>query len=204
MKELEIKRILIKWLLKRPEFGSIIGSEYRFDFGARRADVVTIHEDGNACAFEIKGIGDSLRALRYQCEGYKLYFDRCFVVCERENLHLVRREIPKDIGIIVIEENIFLQLRKSKEFKKLDKIMLCSTIDTGFMRRNIKHHKLSKFDTCKEFINNNKYEDIKLISRSFLRQRIETRFQIFLKEIGQEISYDDLATLDRMPSLQIF
>ncbi|WP_152495269.1 sce7726 family protein [Dickeya sp. NCPPB 3274] len=79
MKEIEIKVHLINWLLDDRPYGTLIGSEVRFDFGSRRVDVITLN--GNiACAYEIKGIGDSLKRLSHQVDGYKKYFDECYIV----------------------------------------------------------------------------------------------------------------------------
>lgn len=204
MKELEIKRRLIKWLLQNMDTEILIGSEYRFDFGARRADVVTLDIDQQSSAYEIKGSGDSLRKLQYQCEGYKLYFDKCFIVCEKENIHLVRKYSPRDVGILLLVDDSFKIIRKSKLFKRLSAVMLCSTIDSKHLRKLTGSLKDSKVGMCEKFGEIRSLNEVKGISRRFLRDRLEQPFRTFRKEIGQEISYDDLATLDRMPSSQLF
>ena len=72
----------------------IIGSEFRFDFGARRADIITIC-DGIATAFEIKTSGDNVTRLPQQIYGYKKYFDFCFIVVSQAILIMLERLFQK-------------------------------------------------------------------------------------------------------------
>ncbi|WP_353360520.1 sce7726 family protein, partial [Klebsiella pneumoniae] len=101
MKEYEVKIKLTEYLLANIK-KNIIGSEFRFDFGARRADIITIC-DGIATAFEIKTSGDNVTRLPQQIYGYKKYFDFCFIVCEPGNIDNVRKVISKEIGLIMVD-----------------------------------------------------------------------------------------------------
>lgn len=203
MKEIEIKLKLIKWLMEGSNSSLIIGSEFRFDFGARRADVISLSDKLEACAYEIKSIGDSLRSLNQQCKGYKLYFDKCFVVCEKQNINMVRKNLPSHVGLLLIDGDSFKQIRKARENKTLSGAMLCSTIDTNFLRRELGERKASKVELCNMYSKKISQERLRLVSRGFLKSKIEYQFKLFLSELGQEINYDDLATLDRMPASQL-
>lgn len=203
MKEIEIKAHLIKWLLNKRHPGLLIGSEVRFDFGSRRVDVISLNES-TACAYEIKGASDSLKKLAHQVSGYKKYFDECYIVCETQNISAVRKIISKDIGIIVIDNENVLPVRKSKIFKKLCKLSLMSTVDISYLKKSTKINNISKHDLCEFYIKNNSLTEVKKISRDFLKKKIEIPFEIFLKEVGQEINYDDISTLNRMPSIELF
>ncbi|ANS43743.1 sce7726 family protein [Serratia inhibens] len=203
MKEIEIKVHLIKWLLKNSPSELLIGSEVRFDFGSRRVDVVTLNEN-IACAYEIKGAGDSLKKLVHQVNGYKKYFDECYIVCERKNISAVRNIIGTEIGIILIDSDHVLPVRKSKRFKNLCKLSLMSTVDISYLKQLIKKNKASKHQLCNHFIEKNKLSEVKEVSREFLKKKLEIPFKTFLKEVGQEINYDDISTLNRMPSIALF
>lgn len=203
MKEIEIKLKLIKWLMEGSDSSLILGSEFRFDFGSRRADVISLSNELEACAYEIKSIGDSLRSLNQQCKGYKLYFDKCFVVCEKQNINMVRKNLPSHVGLLLIDGDCFKQIRKAKDNKTLSGLMLGSTIDTGFLRKELGERKASKVELCHMYSKKISQEKLRLVSRVFLKNKIENQFKLFLSELGQEINYDDLATLDRMPASQL-
>ncbi len=203
MKEIEIKVHLINWLLDNRPSGTLIGSEVRFDFGSRRVDVITLNEN-IACAYEIKGIGDSLKRLSHQVDGYKKYFDECYIVCEKNNISAVRKIISRDIGIIVVDHTQVLPIRRSTRFKKLSKISLMSTVDISYMKQSLKPNKASKHELCEFFSEKHRLTEVKEISRKFLKKKLEIPFETFLKEVGQEINHDDISTLNRMPSIELF
>lgn len=203
MKEIEIKAHLINWLLDERPSGLLIGSEVRFDFGSRRVDIITLNEN-IACAYEIKGVGDSLKKLSHQIDGYKRYFDECYIVCEKSNVSAVRKIISRDIGIIIIDESQVLSIRKSHSFKKLCKLTLMSTVDISYLKKSLKLNKASKHELCEYFSEKHKLTEVKEISRKSLKKRIEIPFQTFLKEVGQKVNYDDISTLNRMPSIELF
>lgn len=203
MKEIEIKAHLINWLLDDRPPGLLIGSEVRFDFGSRRVDIITLNEN-IACAYEIKGVGDSLKKLAHQIDGYKRYFDECYIVCEKNNVSAVRKIISRDIGILIIDNSQVLPVRKSNSFKKLCKLTLMSTVDISYLKKSLKLNRASKHELCEYFSEKHKLTEVKEISRRFLKKRIEIPFQTFLKEIGQKVNYDDISTLNRMPSIELF
>lgn len=91
MKEIEIKKLLVKHVLSLYK-DVTVGAEVPFNYGSRRADVISIH-NGMATAYEIKGAGDTIERLSYQIKSYKDYFDFCFIVCEKSNLQQIRKVV---------------------------------------------------------------------------------------------------------------
>ncbi|AVX36651.1 sce7726 family protein [Yersinia massiliensis] len=200
MKEIEIKIKLIEYLLEHSSSDTVIGSELRFNYGSRRADVVSI-TNNIASIFEIKGSGDSIERLEYQLDSYKEYFDYCYVVCEPSNIKLVKKNCKKKIGIILVENNDILLIKEASHFKKNKKITLASTLDTSTLRKLTSNNTLkSKHELCELFIKNNDLETVKNISRKHLREKLKCNFDIFYNELGLRINPDDILTLTRMPS----
>lgn len=198
MKEYEVKIKLTEYLLNNIK-NNIIGSEFRFDFGSRRADIITLC-DGVATAFEIKTSGDNVNRLPQQIYGYKKYFDYCFIVCELKNIDSVRKVISKDIGLIVVDGMQVTLIRKSKNFKRHDKVMLASTLNIKEIREVIKVGKLSKMELCQKISDGFNLSDIRSMSRCSLEKRMKAPFETFVNEKGNSITRDDLMTLNRMPS----
>ncbi|KDA93299.1 sce7726 family protein [Pantoea agglomerans] len=201
MKEIEIKKILIESLIKCK--ANVISSEFRFDFGTRRADVISMFE-GKLTAYEIKGAKDNTDRLDKQIESYKKYFDLCFVVCEKSNLDSIRNKIPRNVGVLLVENETIIQIRKPYYIKNHNKISLASTIDIRHLRKIVANNKIkSKHELCEILANQKTLDEIRIISRTDAFQKIAIPFGIFLKEVGERIHSDDILTLTRMSSLEL-
>ncbi|EJC6393895.1 sce7726 family protein [Serratia sp. SRS-8-S-2018] len=201
MKEIEIKKVLIEHLINCDN--NIISSEFRFDFGTRRADIICMLDD-MLIAYEIKGAGDNTERLATQIDSYRKYFDFCFIVCERSNVDSIRKKTPRSVGIIVIENEVVTQVRKSNKIKKHDKITLASTIDINYLRRLVVDKRVkSKHELCEALALQKSLDDIRKISREDVFKKIVIPYKLFLAEMGKIIHSDDILTLTRMPSLEL-
>lgn len=98
MTELEIKKLIVRYFLEEYE-NFVVGSEFSFQFGERRADLALLN-DGYLTAFEIKSARETVSRLNYQIESHKRFFDFCFVVCEASNLSEVQATISRNVGIL--------------------------------------------------------------------------------------------------------
>ncbi|EPD6374756.1 MULTISPECIES: sce7726 family protein [Enterobacterales] len=201
MKEIEIKKILIESLITDKD--NILSSEFRFNFGTRRADVICMTKD-DLIAFEIKGAGDNTSRLEEQIDSYRKYFDLCYIVCEKCNLQNIRKKTPNNIGILVINDESITQVRKARNIKKHDKITLASTIDIRTLRKMVSNKKIkSKHELCELFSAKRKLKEVRKISRCNLFMRINNPYKIFLSELGSKVHSDDILTLTRMSSLEL-
>lgn len=197
MKEIEIKTILIEYLISETDIA--IGSEVPFLFGSRRADLITITGE-TATAYEIKSENDSINRLDYQIESYKSYFDFCYIVCEKNNLSAVRKKISKSIGILLADRHGIKKIRTSKNFKKLDKNALASTLNVKTLREITKDKNArSKYELCKLTSKRLNLQEIKKISRQNLSNRYIYSYQLLKNDISNKINSDDILTITRMP-----
>ncbi|WP_220771250.1 sce7726 family protein, partial [Shewanella sp. MBTL60-007] len=193
-----IKRHLIDYIIKR-DTSVVVGAEVPFQYGTRRADVISILDE-IATAYEIKGAGDSTERLDYQIKSYKQYFDYCFVVCEKSNLNQIRKAIGHEIGILLVDENGITELRKSKQFKRHDKETLASTLPTNRLRVISQNKELrSKHQLCEFLAKTKTLDQLRQYSRSSLNERYKHISKIFRSELGNTISSDDILTITRMP-----
>ncbi|MCG6391417.1 sce7726 family protein [Vibrio fluvialis] len=202
MKEIEIKKLLVKHILCLNE-DVTIGAEVPFNFGSRRADIMSIH-NGLATAYEIKGAGDNVDRLSYQIRSYKEYFDYCFIVCEKSNLQQIRRVIGDEIGILVASSNDVTQIRKSKLFKRHDKESLASTLAFTTLKQLVKNkHLRSKHELGKEVGSLYSIEKIRDLARSELNNRYTIVTNLLKQDIDKEINSDDILTITRMPPREL-
>ncbi|MFM2476388.1 sce7726 family protein [Celerinatantimonas sp. MCCC 1A17872] len=203
MKEIQIKTRLVEYLLQIDSKLSL-GAEVPFQFGSRRADIISLSGD-IATAFEIKGAEDTVMRLDYQINSYKNYFDYCFVVCEDSNLNQVRKAIGKEIGIIVITEKSVKEIRKSARFKRLNKISLASTLAISDLRKIIKDNRIrAKHDLCEKLANNYSLNEIKKISRESLLYRYKKVSELLKIDKGEKLNPDDILIITRMPPEPLF
>ncbi|EGR2426834.1 sce7726 family protein [Vibrio cholerae] len=198
MKEIDIKKILVRKLLKDSD-EIIIGSEVPFRYGSRRADIMSIHDDV-ATAFEIKGSGDSVERLKYQVESYKEYFDYCYVVCEEDNLSQIRKNVGREIGLIIVTNNNVLVIRKSQHFKRQNKESLASTLSFKTLRDLSPNKSIrAKHELGQVLASNNTLEFIRKKSRSELAEKYKISTNLLRKEFNSAINSDDIITITRTP-----
>lgn len=200
MKENEIKIHLIDYLLdNQTDEKMIVGSEVRFFFGSRRADIVALTKS-SAIAFEIKGESDSTERLAYQIDSYKQYFDSCYIVCEPSNLKAIRQASPKSIGILVANQSGIRLIRKPYHHKKLDKKLLLDTVSIQVLKSlGSQFTGLTKGEICETLAKSMPLDTARSISRENLYKKLKPNFDTFNKERGQAMNSDDLWILSRMP-----
>lgn len=78
--------------------------------GSNKADVVVFN--GTSTAYEIKSERDSLVRLRNQVTAYGDVFAAVNVVTSPSHLHKVFREVPAEVGVIVLTERFTLRIER--------------------------------------------------------------------------------------------
>ncbi|PRY65191.1 hypothetical protein B0H98_103134 [Vreelandella songnenensis] len=196
MTELEIKVILADSISNQyPEY--IMGIEFPFQFGERRADLALLREM-ELTSYEIKSATDRTTRLSYQLDSYKSYFDYCYVVCEESNLKEVRNNTPRSIGILIVSNKKIKHIRKSNKFKNHNKESLCSTLPINFLRNKASLKKIkSKHDLCKHISSKHPIETIRKWTRLNFKERYETASKLVKIEKGDTINKDDIFTLTK-------
>ncbi|NOI92043.1 sce7726 family protein [Vibrio splendidus] len=201
MTELEIKKLLVRYFLEKYE-NFVVGSEFSFQFGERRADLALLHANC-LTAFEIKGARDTVARLSYQIESYKKFFDFCFVVCELSNLSEVRATIPRSVGILLAESGGITHIRHSKQFKRHDKKVLSSALSVQKLSALSKGSNLrSKHELCEHVSKNNTLESLRQLSRNDFDERYGVVSRLLKQETTLHLTSDDIYTITKKaPSL---
>ncbi|EJC6986923.1 sce7726 family protein [Vibrio parahaemolyticus] len=201
MTELEIKKLIVRYFLEKYE-NFVVGSEFSFQFGERRADLALL-DDGYLTAFEIKGARDTVSRLNYQIESYKKFFDFCFVVCEPSNLAEVRATISRDVGIFLVENGKITHVRQSKQFKRHDKRVLASALSVQKLSALSKASNLrSKHELCDYVSKNNTLESLRQLSRNDFNERYGVASKLLKQETTLHLTSDDIYTITKKaPSL---
>ena len=202
MKEMDLKIILVEHLLKYPTSNDqIINSEYSFQFGSKRADIVIVNGDV-ATVFEIKSERDNTEKLATQVENYKKYFDYCYIVCEKSNLKNIRDKIPLSIGIVVIGDSVEY-VRRAKKRKRLNKLSLASTLSTRTLNKISSKSHYDKFSLCQQVSKEQTLSYLRALSREGMRNSVSAIYTQFIKDIGDIITADDIYLLSRAQATNI-
>ncbi|MCW4149938.1 sce7726 family protein [Halomonas sp. 18H] len=198
MTELDIKILLVSHIMKEKQEYTL-GAEVPFQFGERRADIALL-ESGYLSAFEIKGSRDNVTRLGYQTESYKKFFDYCFIVCEQTNLEEVRRSIPKGFGIMLAKNQKIRKVRKSKHFKKHDKLSLSSSLSVKKLRSLTTNKRLkSKVELCENLAKTKNTSEIRKLSREHFEEKYGVVSRILRQETTSTINADDIYTITKTP-----
>lgn len=203
MTETQIKLKLIRFLITSHP-NSIIASEMNYDFGNRRADIVLLDQTNLLYAYEIKSINDNTSRILTQTTSYKSFFDFCYIVCEEENLKYVRKATPKDIGLIVVSQNNIKEIRKSKQFKQQSKMTLASVLPTNQLRKLSTKTGKSQIELANLVANQFTKNELKLLSRSYIRCKYNENNKLLMKEIGKELTSDDLLLISSQFPSRLF
>lgn len=198
MTELQIKKALVEFFVKKND-DLILGAEVSFQYGERRADIITI-ENGLATAYEIKSAGDNISRLEYQLESYKSFFDFCYIVCEKNHLNAIRSSVSKNFGIIVVDDSSLKFIRKSHQFKMHDKEVLASYFPINRLKQltGIKSP-LSKHELCIYASKNISKEILHKESRNEMMMRYITPSEMLRMDIIEKVNADDIYTLTKRP-----
>ncbi|WP_290705311.1 sce7726 family protein [Amphritea sp.] len=197
MKELQIKTLLVEHLLRQCS-DVILGAEVAFQYGSRRADIISITDNNIATAYEIKGANDSIDRLEYQVKSYKSYFDYCYIVCEPCNLSIIRKNIGREVGILVIHDEFIEHLRKSQRFKQHKKEYLASTLPIKELRKMTKHNHLrSKHELCEALSEEQTTHSIRAQSRKSLASKYRVQTSLLKRDVATKVTADDLLTISR-------
>ncbi|MBS0044414.1 sce7726 family protein [Shewanella sp. M16] len=198
MKEIEIKRLLVEYLMREDSY-CVLGAEVAFQYGSRRADIVSI-SGVTASAYEIKGAGDSVERLGYQIESYKAYFDCCYIVCEQSNLLQVRKSIGREVGILLASESGISKVRRSRLFKRHDKESLASTISVKILRNIVSEKSIrSKHELGKVAAEQYSIDSLRKVSREELIKKYSAVTRMLRGETSDLVTSDDILTITRMP-----
>lgn len=195
MTELEIKLLLVKYFLEHYD-NFVVGSEYSFQFGERRADLALLNSR-ELTAFEIKGARDKLSRLDYQIESYKNVFDYCFVVCESSNLSEIRSSIPKEIGILLADGNQIKHIRTSKHFKRHDKVALASALNLTKLNELSNKKIRSKHALCQHIADKYSIKFLRELSRLDFKERYELVTKLMRQETSVNLNPDDIHTITK-------
>ncbi|MDA8483663.1 sce7726 family protein [Pseudomonas resinovorans] len=193
MRELDIKRLLIQKLTEEESINSL-ASEFPFDFGQRRADLVSI-SNNEVSGYEIKSYFDKLTNLPAQLSSYLSIFDYVYVVCDERHLSKVREIAPPKVGIYVCRDRNIICKRKAKKNNKLNSLVLLDAIPTPSLRKLFNVSAKSKLELCQVISQSSKIEKIRESFLTHLQQKYSVQTKLFQRDASNLVTLDDIHSL---------
>ncbi|WP_287030016.1 sce7726 family protein [Pseudomonas sp. UBA6310] len=193
MKELEIKRVLVQELLRESSV-EVLASEFLFDFGRCRADLICVKE-GELYGYEIKSAFDKTARLENQLDSYFQLFDYVTVVCDYKHFQDVKKTASHRTGIFFCGEDGIIKRRSPKKVLKQNALVILDAMPSDYLRRHFSVSAKSKFDLCEQIKRQFCKQDIKVGFVKYLAERMGPQTRLLRSEVGRVVTLDDFFSL---------
>ena len=195
-----IKVDIINWICKGhlgfDKNEDAIANEPLYGPKMRRVDLLLISSLG-LHALEIKSEKDSLSKLSEQISEYTQTFDKTSVVLTKNHLQSAKSILPKNVGIILVEDNSFIEIRPANCVKRLNKKYLATLLPKPVLLQLV-GNKYKKYDTfqIREIVAPKvSLLQLKTIVIQRLQKKYTRFFQCYLQEAKNGNSIDNLCML---------
>ncbi|WP_373705358.1 hypothetical protein [Porphyromonas loveana] len=196
----KIKLSVIDYLIEQFP-GVIIGGEVMYGTTKKVVDLLALY-DGETYAIEIKSERDSVRRLSEQLKEYALIFDYSIVFTHPKHTSEVISLSKSKISVFEVFDDEIVMMVPFKRNVPTKSEMLHS-INTSFLKRYVSSGKIRcTSNNIRSWIFRKfKRDAVHQMLYDFLRQKLASRFSLYLKERGEK-SYDDLSLLSAQLNLR--
>lgn len=196
-----IKALVIDLFIKE-EKNILIGNEVMYG-GKRKVVDLLILNNNRLVAIEIKGDNDSLKRIEEQIEEYKKIFDYVIICTTETHLKKLENILSKDIGIYLVKKSQIFKVRKPLLQKKRNKLEMLYTINTKYLKQlsDKNMHSLNS-DEIRNYFSKMSIKKIHEILYSYFSIKLESKYQIFILDRGENTHIDDIPLLSSNINLQ--
>ena len=167
----------------------------------RRVDLLLVSSSG-LHALEIKSENDSLSKLSEQISEYTQTFDKTSVILTKKHLQSAKSILPKNVGIILVEDNNIIEIRPANCIKRLNKKFLSTLLPKSVLLQLV-GNQYKKYDTfqIREIVAQKvSLLRLKTVVIQQLQKKYTRFFQCYLREAQNGNSIDNLCMLTlKMP-----
>ena len=195
-----IKTKTIRWLLKGnldfDKSHDTITTEVLFSINRRKADLLIISNKTHA--LEIKSDSDDLRKLKLQLNDYCKTFDKVSVITTIKNISRIKRIIPRNTGLILLNNEKFKIIKTAKINKKLNKhslLMFLPKIELFNLCASKNIRELSTDELRNKLSHQLNISEIRAAAYLFIKKRYHKLFKFLLRDTEGKIVWDDLRGL---------
>lgn len=167
----------------------------------RRVDLLLISASG-LHALEIKSEKDSLSRLSEQVSEYTQTFDKTSVVLTKNHLQSAKSILPRNVGIILIEDNNIIEMRPANYIKRLNKKYLATLLPKSVLLQLLgaQYKKYDTFQIREIVAQRVPLLKLKTLVIKELKRKYRHLFQYYLWDTQNGSTIDDTCMLTlKMP-----
>lgn len=167
----------------------------------RRVDLLLISASG-LHALEIKSEKDSLSRLSEQVSEYTQTFDKTSVVLTRSHLQSAKSILPRNVGIILIEDNNITEIRPANYIKRINKKYLATLLPKSVLLQLLgtQYKKYDTFQIREIVAQKVPLLKLKALVIQELQRKYRHLFQYYLLDTQHGSTIDDTCMLTlKMP-----
>lgn len=190
-----IKCLFIDYLFSKNE-AQIIGNEFMYGAKRKLVDLIVLKKN-KTFAVEIKSNNDSLIRLEEQIKEYKKNFDYVLIVTTEKHKNNIIKKISSDVGIYIVQDDLsIIKLRNPIIQKSKDKTELLYSINARYLRK-IGHYPYGRYnaDELRGLFAKKGISYIQRILFTYLYEKYNNKFSLFIKERGINTHIEDLCIL---------
>lgn len=190
-----IKAKLIDFILEKKS-KSVIGSEIMYGHKKRVVDILELSK-GKTIAYEIKAFKDDFRKLGTQILEYQKVFDYIYIVITSNHLSKISLHLKDNsIGVLLLDDNDNISCIKRATCQKSNsKDDILSTINAIFLKKYFSIKSSIDASTTRTILSKKSLAVMKETLYIYLHQTISPRFNLFLREKGDETLIVDIEVL---------
>ena len=190
-----IKCLFIDYLLYKKE-NQIIGNEFMYGLKRKLVDLVVLKKN-RTFAVEIKSSNDNLIRLEEQIREYKKIFDYVLIVTTEKHKNNIIEKASDDIGIYIVQDDLsIIKFRNPSIQKNKDKIELLYSVNARYLCK-IGNYTYGKYiaDELRSLFANKRISYIQEILFTYLYEKYNKKFNLFISERGVNTHIEDLCIL---------
>jgi len=190
-----IKSQLIDFLITDFSNDLFIGNEVMYGTKRKLVDLLIVNKN-QLTAVEIKADNDDMRKLQEQIEETKKIFNYIIVCTTITHLERAMHLLPADIGVFCASEQGITKIRKPKKQKKLDKTEILFSINSNYLKKNLKLtvNNVNSDEIRQQYIKENTGK-IYTLFLEYMKMKIEPKFNLFLRYRGDCTLIEDMNIL---------
>jgi hypothetical protein len=188
---------LLEWLLPQLHGDESLAVELPFRNVRHKADVAII-SPSRLYALEIKGPRDNVGTLKAQVSAYQQMFLEVTIAVAARHLMFATNELPSAVGLILLDRNSVVEVRKPQARKLLKKEFSLAWLKTSEISRLVGSSVVrsegiegARAFAAKLFTS----EQLTQFTLHAVAERNLRRHQAFLAELGESVTLDDVQML---------
>ncbi|NMA73847.1 MAG: sce7726 family protein [Bacteroidales bacterium] len=173
----------------------ILGNEVMYGTTRKVVDLLLLTND-SLTAIEIKSENDNLLRLKEQLFEYHKNFNKIILCITEKHLTQIKKNIDKNVGILLYKEDSIQVIKNPIIRKKLDKKEILHSIPSVYLKQ-ISEKKINALnsDEVRAYYSSKPLYQIQKEYYRYMASRLQENYNLFISERGSVSHIDDIPLL---------